>query len=92
MKREEQLLREGARQLGLVLNDRQVSQMILYSEMLADWNTRLNLTVITAGRIQLKTLLGFPNFAATGYMADGRGPLTWEQGLVFLGSLSCMRT
>ena len=65
MKREEQLLREGAKQLGLMLNDRQVSQMILYSEMLADWNTG-STYAITAGRTQLQNTLDSLTCAATG--------------------------
>jgi 16S rRNA (guanine527-N7)-methyltransferase len=86
MKREEQLLREGARQLGVVLNDRQVRQMILYSEMLADWNTRLNLTAITAGEDTIKKhFLDSLTCAATGYVADGLRAVDVGTGAGFPG-------
>ena len=86
MKREEQLLREGAKQLGLMLNDRQVSQMILYSEMLADWNTRLNLTAITAGEDTItKHFLDSLTCAATGYVADGLRAVDVGTGAGFPG-------
>lgn len=86
MKREEQVLREGARQLGVVLNDRQVSQMMLYSEMLADWNTRLNLTAITAGEDTItKHFLDSLTCAATGYVADGLRAVDVGTGAGFPG-------
>ncbi len=38
---------EGLRQLGLSLNEQQVTQFQRYREMLLDWNSRINLTAIT---------------------------------------------
>ncbi|MDM7998807.1 MAG: 16S rRNA (guanine(527)-N(7))-methyltransferase RsmG [Dehalococcoidia bacterium] len=38
---------EGARQLGLSLNERQLRQFQTYYEQLVDWNRRINLTGIT---------------------------------------------
>src|SRR5688500_3220045 len=38
---------EGARQFGFDLTTQQLSQFQRYSEMLVDWNSRINLTAIT---------------------------------------------
>ncbi len=73
MKREEQLLREGAKQLGLMLNDRQVSQMILYSEMLADWNTKFQpYRHYSRGGHYWQNTFGSPNLCSNGIC--GRRP------------------
>lgn len=36
-----------SRKLGIILSDTQVSQFIIYYEMLTEWNTHMNLTAIT---------------------------------------------
>jgi len=40
-------LYDGARALGLVLDDRQLALFLRYRDELLDWNTRVNLTAIT---------------------------------------------
>lgn len=42
-----EILAEGAAALGLPLTGAQLAQFQAYHEMLADWNTRVNLTAIT---------------------------------------------
>ena len=41
------LLRRGAQELGFALTDQQLEGFQLYYELLADWNSRINLTAIT---------------------------------------------
>ncbi|MDQ6693473.1 MAG: 16S rRNA (guanine(527)-N(7))-methyltransferase RsmG [Chloroflexota bacterium] len=41
------LLVDGAKPLGISLNDAQLAQFQLYYETLVDWNSRMNLTAIT---------------------------------------------
>lgn len=36
-----------SRELGIILSDTQISQFIIYYEMLTEWNTHMNLTAIT---------------------------------------------
>jgi len=42
------LLVEGAHRLGFTLTQRQIEQFQLYYDLLMDWNSRINLTAITA--------------------------------------------
>ena len=86
MKREERLLREGAKQLGVALTDRQVSQMIRYGEMLDDWNTRINLTAITGREeIIIKHFLDSLTCAATGRVGNGLKAIDVGTGAGFPG-------
>lgn len=41
-----QFIRDS-RELGIILSDTQISQFIIYYEMLTEWNTHMNLTAIT---------------------------------------------
>jgi 16S rRNA (guanine527-N7)-methyltransferase len=60
-----QLLLDGARRLGLSLDDRQTNQFQIYYEELIDWNSRINLTAITDyGDVQLKHFLDSLTVAA----------------------------
>lgn len=43
----EQLLKEGASQLGIDLSDHQIKAFIRYKELLVEWNEKMNLTAIT---------------------------------------------
>ncbi len=48
----------GLSQLGLMLNDQQLAQFLLYQQELLDWNTRFNLTAITdPEEVQIKHFL-----------------------------------
>lgn len=86
MKREELLLKEGANQLGISITDQQAGQMIRYSEMLADWNERHNLTAITdAEDIITKHFLDSLTCAATGYVANGMRAVDVGTGAGFPG-------
>lgn len=41
-----EILEQGARELGVILNDKQINQFITYMEMLIEWNKNVNLTAI----------------------------------------------
>lgn len=45
--KEQQLLIDGARQLGVELSERQVEQLVQYKSLLLEWNGKMNLTAIT---------------------------------------------
>jgi 16S rRNA (guanine527-N7)-methyltransferase len=47
-------LREGAQELGLTLDARQAERLLALIELVAEWNTRVNLTAITAPDAMLK--------------------------------------
>ena len=42
-----QLLLEGAKQLGIILSDSQIEQLMKYKLLLQEWNNKINLTAIT---------------------------------------------
>lgn len=44
----EDLLATRAAEAGLVLTEEQIAQFAIYNNMLVDWNTRMNLTALTA--------------------------------------------
>ena len=44
----EEILTQRAAEAGLSLTDAQIAQFAVYHEMLIDWNTRMNLTALTA--------------------------------------------
>ncbi len=46
----EQLLKEGALDLGIELTDRQIEQFMVYKALLVEWNEKMNLTAITEDR------------------------------------------
>lgn len=53
-----QKLIDGARKLGINLNDKQITQFKLYYQELANWNKKLNLTTITDYQeVQIKHFL-----------------------------------
>lgn len=41
-----EILRLGAKEMGIALTDKQVNQFIKYMEMLIEWNKKMNLTAI----------------------------------------------
>ena len=46
----EQLLLEGAKELGITLTNTQVAQFMKYKSLLQEWNEKMNLTAITEDR------------------------------------------
>jgi len=50
-------LRDGCRQLGLVVTDHQVSQLLAYLDLIAKWNKVYNLTAIRPGEMLGQHLL-----------------------------------
>lgn len=46
----ESLLREGAKEFGLILEDRHIQEFFKYKEILKEWNKKINLTAIEDDR------------------------------------------
>ena len=46
----EKLLYESCEKMGIVLNDIQIQQFMLYQKLLLQWNNNINLTAITEER------------------------------------------
>ena len=46
----EQLLIDGAKEFSAVLDKKQVDQLLLYKEILKEWNEKINLTAIEEDR------------------------------------------
>ena len=44
----EDILAARAAEAGLALTEAQIAQFVIYNNMLVDWNTRMNLTAVTA--------------------------------------------
>lgn len=42
------ILQQGCSELGISLNERQISQLVHYASLLTEWNKKINLTAITA--------------------------------------------
>lgn len=54
----EHILIEGSKELGLMLSNEQITQLIQFSSLLQEWNTKMNLTGITdTNEIAIKHIL-----------------------------------
>ena len=42
-----EILKEGSKKLGVILDDKQIDTLIRYKELLVEWNEKINLTAIT---------------------------------------------
>jgi 16S rRNA (guanine527-N7)-methyltransferase len=86
MKRKEMLLREGAHQLGLTVTDEQVERLLRYMELLAQWNTKQNLTAITTEEdIITKHFLDSLTCVVAGYIRNGGKAIDVGTGAGFPG-------
>lgn len=67
------VLMQGARQMGIELDQRQVEMFDDYMRLLKEWNRKLNLTSITEeNEIAVKHFLDSMTCAATGLISDGQ--------------------
>lgn len=64
-----EILTNGFDQLGILTEEKQISQLIRYSELLVDWNTKINLTAICDPKgIAEKHFLDSATALLTGYV------------------------
>ena len=64
-----EILKDGSRQLGIELSDKQVNDFIEYSRLLLDWNEKINLTAITEDfEIATKHFLDSMSALETGFV------------------------
>ena len=54
----EEILTTRAAEAGIVLTAAQTAQFAVYNEMLIDWNTRMNLTALTAPAVRAARMRG----------------------------------
>ncbi len=65
-----EILKSGSEQLGIELNNEQTEQLIRYSELLKEWNEKINLTAITDDEgIATKHFLDSMSAICTGYVS-----------------------
>ncbi len=63
------ILKSGSIELGCELNDEQIEKLIKYSELLVNWNEKMNLTAITdEASIATKHFLDSMSAISTGYV------------------------
>lgn len=63
------ILQNGSRELGVPLDEKQISQLIEYSRLLVEWNEKINLTAICDEEgIAVKHFLDSLSAALTGYV------------------------
>lgn len=80
------LLEEGAREQGILLNKKQVDMFIEYLELLKKWNQKMNLTAITDEKeIVIKHFLDSLTCAGTEYVTDGVNAIDIGTGAGFPG-------
>lgn len=67
----EDILKEGSKKLGIDLSDYQIEQMCIYSELLVEWNKKMNLTAITdKNEIAVKHFLDSLTALTTGNIGE----------------------
>ena len=66
----EEMLRQGAKELGVTLSDMQISQLVRYARLLQEWSQKMNLTAIKDDEgIVTKHFLDSLSAIKTGYVS-----------------------
>ena len=66
----EEMLRQGAKELGITLSDTQISQLVRYARLLQEWSQKMNLTAIKDDEgIVTKHFLDSLSAIKTGYVS-----------------------
>lgn len=80
------ILKEGAKELGLSLNDKQIDQFLKYKDLLVDWNKKINLTAITEDQdIMIKHFLDSISCTKLSYIKDNHKVIDVGTGAGFPG-------
>lgn len=67
----EEIVKNGACELGLDVTDIQLKQLVCYAKLLVEWNEKINLTAITDDKgIAIKHFLDSATALCTGYLGD----------------------
>lgn len=81
-----QKIKLGAGEYGINLNDKQVDRLLLYMELLREWNEKINLTAITEPEeIVTKHFLDSMSVFSTGYIKKGDSVIDVGTGAGFPG-------
>ncbi|WP_053955120.1 16S rRNA (guanine(527)-N(7))-methyltransferase RsmG [Inediibacterium massiliense] len=68
----EEILREGAKRLGLSLDEEQINQFLTYKDLLVEWNKNVNLTAITEDQeVMIKHFLDSLSCMSIPYIKKG---------------------
>lgn len=80
------ILKEGAEELGLFLNDKQIDQFLKYKDLLINWNQKINLTAITEDQeIMIKHFLDSISCIILPYIKDNHKVIDVGTGAGFPG-------
>lgn len=81
-----QLLREGAKELGIDLSEQQACKLIKYKELLLEWNEKINLTTITEEKdVIIKHFIDSLSCFKVPYLQDGLKVIDVGTGAGFPG-------
>lgn len=82
----EDILRQGIKDLGIEVNDQMVSDLKTYREILVDWNQKMNLTGIEEEKeVFIKHFLDSISAVSNGYIKDGISLIDVGTGAGFPG-------
>ena len=82
----EDILRQGIKDLGIEVNDQMVSDLKTYREILVDWNQKMNLTGIEEEKeVFIKYFLDSISAVSNGYIKDGISLIDVGTGAGFPG-------
>lgn len=80
------LLKTGLEKLNIEADERMLEELIVYKDMLLDWNERINLTSITEEReIYIKHFFDSASCLTTGYIKEGMEVIDVGTGAGFPG-------